>query len=338
MPSVPTFHNVDNSVVSVNSSLVKPASFNGLQADTRSLNALRSQTASDPQAAAREAAKQFESLFMDELVKSMRINTQQTGMLDNAGTQLGTELLDKQLATQISGRPGGLSEAILKQLERQMGMAPGPIPATGTANNTPAPLQSLESQQSYQAQKLQGQPTQTHPGTRIPQSGAAGFVQQHMQAARGAEAASGIPASFMVSQAALETGWGRKEIKHSDGTLSFNLFGIKAGGSWKGPVAEVPTTEFINGKATRVSAKFRAYGSYAESFADYAQLMSKSPRYQAVLKGVQQTQAIDAPVKDSGVKFAQNMQRAGYATDPEYADKLSRVINTTLRLQRSLVA
>ncbi len=338
---MPPVLNNYNSIVSVNSSLMKPVSHNALQADTRSLNGLKSQAASDPQAAAREAAKQFESLFMGELVKSMRISTQQSGMLDNAGTQLGTELLDKQLATQISGRPGGLSEAILKQLERQMGMAPGPIPATGSANNTPAPLQSLQTLQTLQtlqAQKLQGQPSQGNPGTRIPQTGAAGFVQQHMQAARGAEASSGIPASFMVSQAALETGWGRKEIKHSDGTPSFNLFGIKAGGSWRGPVAEVPTTEFINGKATRIMAKFRAYGSYAESFSDYAQLMSNSPRYQAVVKGVQQTQAVSAPAKDSGVKFAQNMQRAGYATDPEYADKLSRVINTTLRLQRSLVA
>ena len=159
-----------------------------------------------------------------------------------------------------------------------------------------------------------------------------------MNAARTAEEASGIPASFMVSQAALETGWGRKEIKHSDGTPSYNLFGIKAGGNWKGAVAEVPTTEYVNGKATRVMAKFRAYGSYAESFSDYAQLMTNSPRYQAVLKGVQQTQTASRTAKDGGVVFAQNMQRAGYATDPEYADKLSRVINTTLRLQRTMVA
>ncbi len=322
---MPPFSNSNNSVVSVNPSLIKPTSVNALGADARSLNGLKTQATTDPQGAAREAAKQFEALFMGELVKSMRLSTQQTGMLDNAGTQLGTELLDQQLSTQISGRPGGLSEAILKQLERQMGMAPGPIPATGSANNTPAPLQSA---------KLQGPP----PATRIPQTGAAGFVQQHMGAAREAEASTGIPASFMVSQAALETGWGRKEIKHTDGAPSYNLFGIKAGAAWKGPVAEVPTTEFINGKATRVMAKFRAYGSYAESFSDYAQLMSKSPRYQAVLKGVQQAPTASVSTRDGGVKFAQNMQRAGYATDPEYADKLSRVINTTLRLQRSLVA
>ena len=111
-------------------------------------------------------------------------------------------------------------------------------------------------------------------------------------------------------------------------------------------MAEVSTTEFINGKPTRVMAKFRAYGSYAESFSDYAKLMRNSPRYQAVLQGVQQPSSAGvaagtvtaASARDSGIKFAQNMQRAGYATDPEYADKLSRVINTTLRLQRSIVA
>jgi flagellar protein FlgJ len=200
----------------------------------------------------REAAKQLESLFMQELVKSMRASTLQSGMLDNSGTQMGTEMLDTQLSSQLSGRPGGLSDAIMKQLERQMGLSPGPIPRTGSANNTPAPLSA------------------TPQPTRIPQTGAAGFVQQHSAAAQEAEKATGIPAAFMVSQAALETGWGRKEIKHADGTPSFNLFGIKAGGNWKGPVAEITTTEYINGKAQKVVAKFRAYGSYAESFADYA--------------------------------------------------------------------
>jgi len=290
----------------------------GLAADTRSLDALRARAAADPRGAAREAAKQFESLFMGELLKSMRASTMQSGMLDNAGSQLGTELLDQQFSTQLSGRPGGLSEAILKQLERQMGLSPGPIPVPGSANNTLAPLQSSP------------QPV------RIPQVGAAGFVQQHTEAARRAEAATGIPATFMVSQAALETGWGRKEIRHSDGSSSFNLFGIKAGGSWKGPVAEVMTTEFINGKAQKVMAKFRAYGSYAESFGDYARLMKESPRYQGVVGGMQQARTAGLSVGDGGVKFAQSLQRAGYATDPAYADKLSRVINTTLRLQRAV--
>jgi flagellar protein FlgJ len=298
----------------------------GLAYDSRSLDALRGRAAGDPKGAVREAAKQFENLFMNELMKSMRSTTLDSGLLDESGAMsgrsMGTEMLDTQLATQLSGRPGGLSDAIMEQLERQMGLSPGPIPVTGSANNTPAPLAA--------------QPQ----ATRIPQAGAAGFVQQHTAAAREAEAATGIPATFMVSQAALETGWGRKEIRYADGTPSFNLFGIKATGNWTGPVAEITTTEYINGKAQKVVAKFRAYGSYAESFADYANLMKTSPRYQAALgsvagigQGVGQGGSA-VPEARAAANFAQGLQKAGYATDPAYADKLTRVINTTLRLQR----
>ena len=287
----------------------------GLAYDSRSLEALRSRAAGDPKGVVREAAKQFETLFMNELMKSMRSTTLQSGMLDNAGTGMGTEMLDAQFAGQLAGRPGGLSEAIMKQLERQMGLSPGPIPRTGSANNTPAPL------------AVTPQPT------RIPQAGAAGFVQQHSGAAREAEDATGIPAAFMVSQAALETGWGRKEIRHADGTPSFNLFGIKAGAHWKGPVAEVTTTEYSHGVAHKATARFRAYGSYAESFADYARLMKQSPRYQAAVAGAA---GRAGPASDTAAAFAQGLQKAGYATDPLYADKLTRVINTTLRMQRSI--
>ena len=299
----------------------------GLAYDSRSLDALRSRAAVDPRTAAKEVAKQFETLFMNELMKSMRSTAMPSGLLDDSGAgatsgrTMGTEMLDTQMAGQMAGRQGGLSEAIMKQLERHMGLSPGPIPVTGSANNTPAPLTA------------QPQPT------RMPQSGAAGFVQQHTDAARLAEAATGIPANFMVSQAALETGWGRKEIRHADGAPSFNLFGIKATGRWKGATAEVTTTEYVNGQAQKVTAKFRAYGSYAESFADYAQLMKQSPRYQAAVNGA--TGAV-AGAGSSGTAsrdarataFAQGLQKAGYATDPAYADKLTRVINTTLRLQR----
>ena len=291
----------------------------GLAIDSQSLNNLKLRANTDPKAAVREAAKQLESLFMQELVKSMRASTMPSGMLDNAGSKIGGDMLDTQFATQLSGRPGGLSDAIIKQLERQMGLTPGPIPFSGSANNTAAPLAA------------------TPPPTRIPQAGAAGFVQQHMAAAQEAEKATGIPAAFMVSQSALETGWGRKEIRHADGTPSFNLFGIKAGSNWKGPVAEVMTTEYVNGKAQKVVAKFRAYGSYAESFSDYTRLMKDSPRYQAVLgKGSAAARVAAAAPGDRATQFAQSLQKAGYATDPAYADKLTRVINTTLRLQRSL--
>jgi flagellar protein FlgJ len=131
----------------------------------------------------------------------------------------------------------------------------------------------------------------------------------------------------MLGQAGHETGWGRAEIMKSDGTRSHNLFGIKAGASWTGKTAEVTTTEYEGGVARKVTAKFRAYSSYEESFKDYARLMKDSPRYSQVMASASTGSATPAG-------FAQGLQRAGYATDPAYADKLTRVINTTLRLQR----
>ncbi len=285
-----------------------------LATDVRGLEALRGKAAADPKAAARQAARQFEALFMNELMKSMRATTMASpdGAGGAAGT-MGTEMLDAQYAQQLAGLPGGLHEAITRHLERQMGLTPGPIPATGSANNTVAPLDNRP--------------------TRAPQKGAAGFVEQHQDAARAAEARTGIPATFMIAQAAHETGWGRKEIRHADGSPSYNLFGIKAGGNWKGPVAEITTTEYVNGQPQKVVARFRAYASYAESFADYGRLMQESPRYAGIA-----SRAANGTLQGQGgaVAFAQGLQRAGYATDPAYADKLTRVINTTLRLQRSI--
>ena len=275
----------------------------GLASDTRSIDALRSAAARDPKTAVREAAKQFEALFMNEIMKSMRQATLSSGMLDNSGTQLGTELLDTQFANKMTGLPGGLADAIARQLERQMGGAATPTLGAPTAAASKPSTADITS-------------------AKIP-TRQAGFVQQHTRAAEAAEASTGIPAAFMVAQAAHESGWGRREILHADGTPSHNLFGIKAGAHWTGPVAEVTTTEYIGGVARKVTAKFRAYASYAESFADYARLMKNSPRYAAV------TQA------DTPRDFAQGLQQAGYATDPAYADKLTKVINTTLRLQRT---
>ena len=283
---------------------------NNLAVDVRGLEALKSRAGTDPRGAAREAAKAFESLFMQELLKSMRASTMSSGMFDNEASKLGTEMLDQQLSTRMAGLPGGLSDMIARQLERQMGLAPGPIPRMERANPEPAPL------------KKEGDPTSA---VKLPQNAAAGFVSRHTETARRVQARTGIPAEFMISQAALETGWGRKEILHTDGSTSFNLFGIKAGGSWRGPVAEVWTTEFVNGRPQRVKALFRSYSSYEESFADYARLMKDSPRYAGVMRA-----------GGNATAFASSLQRAGYATDPEYADKLSRVINTTLRLQRSM--
>ena len=266
-------------------------------------SALRARAASDPKAAIKMAAKQFEAMFMQQLMKSMRESSLGTGMLENSGTQMGTEMLDTQLSNKMSGMPGGLADVIARQLERQMnGVAPAVQAAIPAASAAGAPIGG----------SARIKPSQEE------------FLRMHQQSAAGAEAQTGIPATFMVAQAAHESGWGKHEIRNADGSSSHNLFGIKAGANWKGQVTRVVTTEVIDGQPRKVVARFRAYASYDESFRDYAQLMKDNPRYSQVVAAGNSAQG-----------FAQGLQKAGYATDPAYAAKLTRVINTTLRMQQA---
>ena len=281
---------------------------------------LRSAAARDPKAAIRETAKQFESIFMQQIMKSMREATMSSGMLENSGTQMGSEMLDAQYATRMAGLPGGLADAIARQLERQMGIA---APATGAGKALPA------AGAAGAAAPAAGSGAALSSSLSLKQ---ADFVRSQTASAQSAEAASGIPAAFMVAQAAHESGWGKREIRNADGSSSHNLFGIKAGAGWSGPVAEITTTEWVGGEPQKVTAKFRAYASYGESFRDYARLMKDSPRYAGVV-----AQAAQGPASAASAQtFAQGLQKAGYATDPAYADKLGRVINTTLRVQRAV--
>jgi len=284
----------------------------GLAVDAKSLDQLNHLAGKDQRAALKETARQFEALFMRELLKSMRDASMKSGLMDNEATDLGTQLLDEQWAVKMTGMPGGLAEMIERQLAQQAGARePGDAAAPtvpGGPQMAPPPADRLSSPSVPQ-------PTPTQ----------ASFVSQHRVAALQVQRESGIPAAFMIGQAAHETGWGRSEIRRADGSNSFNLFGIKAGPNWTGKVAEITTTEYINGEPRKVTAKFRAYESYAESFRDYARLISQSPRYSQVMDNLHSARA-----------FASELQSAGYATDPRYADKLSRVINTTLHLKRAL--
>jgi peptidoglycan hydrolase FlgJ len=283
------------------------SSTNALAADGRSLNTLKLQAGQNTPASIKEAAKQFESLFMRELIKSMREATMKSGMLESAGGDLGTDLLDQQLSVHMSGMPGGLSEMIARQLSQQTAPA---------ANGAAAP----EAPARETAKPLSIAPT----GPVKTSSSQAEFVQRHSAAAARVEKDSGLPSGFMLGQAGHETGWGRSEIRMKGGAPSHNLFGIKAGPGWNGKVAEVTTTEYINGTPRKVVAKFRAYDSYEASFRDYARLITESPRY---AQASQQTASVQG--------YANGLQRAGYATDPAYAAKLSRAINMTLQLQRA---
>lgn len=277
---------------------------NALAADARTLNALKYQASQNSPESIKETAKQFESLFMREMIKSMREATMKSGLLDSPQGDLGADMLDQQLAVQMSGQPGGLSELIAAQLSRQMG--------------TP---DAIGAEKKVEMNAPKSTPVSATTAARVSQTG---FVQRHTEVAERVAHASGIPASFMIGQAGHETGWGKHEIKNKDGSSSFNLFGIKAGPSWTGKVATVTTTEYVDGVAKKTVAKFRAYDSYEDSFKDYARLISENPRY---AKAKQQTGSVQA--------FATGLQRAGYATDPDYAAKLSRAINATLQVQRA---
>ncbi|MEY8879148.1 MAG: flagellar assembly peptidoglycan hydrolase FlgJ [Leptothrix sp. (in: b-proteobacteria)] len=340
-----------------------PPSSQSLAAGGTALDALRLSARKDPKGAIHEAAKQFEALFMQELMKSMRATTMSDGMLDNHASEMATGMLDQQYAQQMTGLPGGLADAIERQLAGRIGAAVSA--ATSPVGGTPAttglagrwrPVGAAEGLSpaaspgaAMSARALRAAYSQIGGPSGMPATAAAApgevaaapgaapagrpdglgraeqFVLRHQATAEAVAAESGIPASFMLAQAAHETGWGRREILQSDGKASNNLFGIKAGAGWSGPVAVATTTEVIDGVARKVQARFRAYSSPEESFRDYARLISTSPRYEGVMRAGHDASA-----------FARGLQQAGYATDPAYASKLGRVISTTERLQQQL--
>lgn len=272
-----------------------------LALDTQGVEALRTQAQQDPDRALKSAARQFEALFMNMLLKSMRDATPQDGMFDSDQTRLYTSLLDQQLSQSLSKQGIGLADMMIKQLTRvSSGKLPDAVQGSGGTQAPPAAAA----------------PSQPSGGSGARTSAAIqDFMSKHWDSARAASEATGIPARFLLAQAALESGWGRQEIKSADGAASFNLFGIKAGRNWSGRVAETMTTEYLGGTPEKMTERFRAYSSHAESFRDYANLLLKNPRYSQVL------------AQQDAAGFARGLQRAGYATDPQYAEKLANIIN-----------
>lgn len=275
-----------------------------LAIDSQSLDALRAQAKQSPDKALKSAAQQFESVFLNMMLKSMREATPQDGMFDNEQTKMFTGMLDQQFAQNMASRGVGLADIMVKQLSRNL-----VVPAVkGEAGSGKGIVQTTPSAPTTLA-------------SAIPSAYNSNFQQDFMNRmlphAKQASQPGGVPVHLMLGQAALESGWGKHEMRNADGTNSYNLFGIKAGANWNGKVAAVTTTEYSNGVAHKQVENFRAYPSYAAAFQDYAQMMNNNPRYAAVLQ-----QGGDH------VGMAQALQKAGYATDPNYADKLVQVMRT----------
>lgn len=297
---------------------------NSLALDVQGLNSLRQSARQNSPEALKASAQQFEGLFINMMLKSMRQATAAAGQEQSQDSQLYTSMLDQQLSQTMAQRGIGLADMMLRQMQRQPGaLSDARAAAAGQGSAAGSAAAGVDGSANPAAVGFAETGKRRSGSTPAPTSGVGarmqGFIQGMGQHAEQAAQRTGLPSSFIVGQAALESGWGRRQIKMADGTTSHNLFGIKAGPGWKGKVAEVATTEYVGGVARRQVARFRAYDSYAEAFNDYASMLLKNPRYQSVLAS-----------GSTVAGFAQGMQKAGYATDPAYADKLARVIRRTM--------
>jgi flagellar protein FlgJ len=279
--------------------------------DARGLDSLRMQAKQNPDEALKGAAQQFEAVFLNTLLKSMRDATPQDGITDSEQTRAYTSMLDQQLAQTMASKGIGFADLMLQQMQRGRTASGSIKPAAQTTEPAAAPLSA--------PQKKAGgiKPEALKNGQE--------FLDRMKSHAQEASQATGIPARFLLGQAALESGWGKREIRAADGSQSFNVFGIKAGRNWTGPTVQTMTTEYVDGVPRKVMQKFRAYSSYAEAFKDYAGLMQGSKRYAGVLK------------QTDSAGFAYGLQRAGYATDPQYGQKLTQILNSS-RMRQTIMA
>ena len=302
--------------------------------DVKSAQDLRTQFSKNPQEGLKAAAQQFEALFLQMVMKSMRDAVPQDGLLNSDQSRFYTGMLDQQLAQNLStsGKGVGFARLIEQQLGRNLPGAEGlaaPAEAANAAGN-PLPLAASDGRHLNYKTVLGSLPTSAAYAASVGSvpvatstdatASSKEFMNRVWPHAVEVSRSTGIPPQFLVAHSALESGWGKSEIRQADGSPSHNLFGIKAGKSWTGATVEATTTEYINGQPQQVVERFRAYASYEESFRDYANLLRNNSRYSAVIGS------------QNGTEFAKGLQQAGYATDPMYADKLSRIINgPTLR-------
>jgi flagellar protein FlgJ len=298
--------------------------FNRFVLDPASNAATRVRAKSDQAGALKDAARQFEGLMLQMVLKSMRDAIPQDSLFDNDQSRFFMTILDQQIAQNLASEsPTGFAKMIEKQIGRN-------LESTESAESVDASAANLLS--SFQMEALLRQvagsaetvfrPERTtgvfgaSPSTAssLGSGGAQDFVKRIWPHAVDAAQTLGVPPHFVVAHSALESGWGKHEITLPDGSPSHNLFGIKAGKSWNGPSVEIQTTEYENSAPKSVRARFRVYPSYAEAFQDYADLLHGKARFSSVLG------------QRDGAGFARSLQDSGYATDPLYADKLNRII------------
>jgi flagellar protein FlgJ len=282
--------------------------------DFSGLSALKARAREDQDAALDQVTRQFESLFLQMMLKSMRDASFGGGLMDNKQGEFYRDMYDKQLAMDLSGRQGiGLADVLKRQLG---GTVAAPGEGLSVEDYVGVPIQAVAAGRPVQA----GGDTGTVAARRGParfDGSPESFLGQLWPMAEEAAARLDLAPEALLAQAALETGWGRHVMQQGRGQSSHNLFGIKADSRWQGDRIQVSTLEYRDGVALKTRADFRAYGSYEDSFADYVEFVQRNPRYREALDKTADPEA-----------YFSALQEAGYATDPAYADKIRRILNS----------
>ena len=305
--------------------------------DLSALQSLKTDSNKNSREGIRAVAEQFESMFISMMLKSMRDANKgfsEGNMLSSNETEFYQEMFDSQIAVSLSSQKGGgfgMADVIERQILASKGMSDAQsqylpmsisdyqrkdFPALRSEGLLEAVAKVDEVIERETAAPI-GMPTEENMPITFDSPDA--FVKSLLPIAKTVERETGISASLMIAQSALETGWGQKPIVKQDGTQSFNMFGIKANHGWSGDTADIVTTEFHQGIAIKQRDVFRAYGSFQESFQDYAEFLRSNPRYENALA-----------VRGKPVEFAKALQASGYATDPNYAVKIERILHSRL--------
>jgi flagellar protein FlgJ len=281
--------------------------------DLNGLAALKN-APSSPQAL-KAVAQQVEALFMQMMLKSMRDATAADGAGESNETSMYQDMFDKQVALTLSKHQ---DLGLARLFERQLGTQSASDAHAAAAPT--APLPQAASGLPVSRSGADGRSAHDEAGADTAEH-AAQFVGQVLPTIRRAAQALGVNPLGLLAQAALETGWGRRMPRTADGSPSLNMFGIKAGNEWSGARAVADTVEFSGGVATQRRTAFRAYGSIEESVSDFAHLLANSPRYREAMAAGGSAQA-----------YIHSIAKSGYATDPEYGNKLNQILNSsTLR-------
>jgi len=334
--------------------------------DLNSVSQLKSGPKANSPENIRKVAEQFESLFVNMMVKSMRDANAvfaEGNPLNTPQTRHYQDMYDNQLSIHLAESKGlGMTDTLMRQLSPQgsttaasanagkqavEGLDQSALlarrrlaissnysdwaqrhaqqSATGAPDSSESkdsssvvqnwqPLRALQAAARNAESPSSAQMVNSDSAARTRFANADEFVETMLPMAEKAAARLGVDPHYLVAQAALETGWGKSVIKGSDGASSHNLFGIKSHGGWQGDSAQVMTTEFRNGVAGKERAAFRSYDSWEQSFEDYVSFLETNGRYQ---------QALGSTANPDS--FFRELQQAGYATDPQYASKVSQI-------------